>query len=88
MEYAEVVRSKAVRMIVQETEASLAGPSGYGGRRPPTRVEMHVYNIRHIQHHTGQLSACIRRVAPGADPRWAGTGWPEGPPAPRTFLAR
>jgi uncharacterized damage-inducible protein DinB len=88
VEYAEAVRRKAVRMIGQETEASLAGPSGYGGRRPPTRVEMHVYNIRHIQHHTGQLSAFLRRADPSIDPKWAATGWKDGPPAPRTFLGK
>jgi hypothetical protein len=39
---------------------SLAGPSGIKFRKCP-RLELHVYNLRHIQHHTGQLSAFLRR---------------------------
>ena len=88
MEYVGVVRKKAVAMIAAETAASLGGPSGYGGRRPPTRCEMHVYNIRHMQHHTGQLGAFLRRVNPEIDPWWVGTGWKDGSPGVRTYLGR
>lgn len=88
VEYAQVVRRKAVSMIAADTEASLEGPSGYGGRRPPTRVEMHVYNIRHIQHHTGQLGAFLRRVDPAIDPWWVGTGWKDEAPGQRTYLQK
>lgn len=32
------------------------------------RGELHLYNLRHVQHHTGQLSAYLRRI--GQVPRW------------------
>jgi hypothetical protein len=40
---------------------------------------LHIYNIRHVQHHSGQLSAYLRRIGAGInDPKalpWIGTGW-------------
>lgn len=40
----------------------------------------HIYNLRHIQHHTGALSAYLRRVDPRlqdrAALRWVRMGWP------------
>ncbi len=32
-------------------------------------------NLRHVQHHTGQLSAFLRRVAEDGERWWVGTGW-------------
>ena len=58
-------------MLDAETEGSLGGPSGFA-RRAFSRLEMHLYNLRHIQHHTGQLSAFLRRA--GVDTRWVGAG--------------
>ncbi len=55
-----------------ETPESLDGPSGFS-RQAFSRAELHVYNIRHIKHHTGQLSAFLRRV--GVDTSWAKSGW-------------
>jgi uncharacterized damage-inducible protein DinB len=44
-----------------------------------SRGELHIYNIRHVQHHAGQMSAYLRRVDGAlADPKalpWVGTGW-------------
>jgi hypothetical protein len=64
--------------IASETEDSLAGASGFFWYEI-TRGEMHLVNIRHIQHHTGQLSAFLRRVDDRfADPHtlgWIGSGW-------------
>ena len=54
--------------LATETEESLAGPSGFHWYKN-TRGEMHLINIRHIPHHTGQLSAFLRRV----DDRLLGT---------------
>ena len=68
--YCEFCRAKAPASLAAETPASLDGPSGFP-RYPICRAEFHINNIRHIQHHTGQLSASLRRV--GVDTRWAGT---------------
>lgn len=74
--YLAICRQKARDVVTAETTASLEGPTGFPGR-PATRLELHVYNIRHIQHHTGQLSAYLRRSDPSIDPRWIGSGWRE-----------
>ncbi len=62
IEYADFCISKARTVLTGESQADLAGDNGFG--RPFSRAEMHVYNIRHIQHHTGALSAHIRRLVP------------------------
>jgi uncharacterized damage-inducible protein DinB len=69
-----VCRRKALDTLSAETAESLWGPSGFPGR-PATRAELHVYNIRHVMHHAGQLSAFLRRVDASIDPRWVGSGW-------------
>lgn len=74
--YLVICRQKARDVVMSETMASLQGPTGFPGR-PATRLELHVYNIRHLQHHTGQLSAYLRRADPSIDPRWTGSGWRE-----------
>ena len=68
-------RHKATDSIAAETAASLAGPSGFP-RRDVSRLEMHVYNVRHIQHHAAQLSLRLR-WATGNGIDWRGTGWPD-----------
>ena len=57
--------------LASETEATLAGESGFPSL-PIPRGELHIYNIRHIQHHTGQLSATLVREQ-GAGAGWVGT---------------
>lgn len=77
--YALLCRDKARTAIPQETDEILRGPCGFA-RRGITRGELHIYNIRHIQHHTGQLGAFLRRVDEAFQTqsalRWIGTGWP------------
>ncbi len=75
LEYADRCLAKVRSALAAETEADLAGDSGFG--RPFSRAEMHIYNIRHIQHHAGALAAHIRRLSPefpreGLD--WIDTG--------------
>lgn len=70
--YVEFCRDKAVESLAAETRESLEGPSGFS-RLPISQAELHVYNIRHVQHHTGQLSAYLRKLGLGAD--WARSGW-------------
>jgi hypothetical protein len=67
--YLDACRAKARRAMEGETEATLAGPSGFPWLGF-TRLEAHLYNIRHIQHHTGQLSASLQRHL-GAGAEWA-----------------
>lgn len=75
-EYLAVCRQKAIDILASETAESLQGPSGFTWLKFP-RVEAHIYNIRHIQHHTGQLAAYLRRIDPTIDPHWVGSGWNE-----------
>jgi uncharacterized damage-inducible protein DinB len=76
--YALICRDKVTESLAQETDGSLQAYSGFSWRKF-SRGELHIYNIRHIQHHTGQLSAYLRRVDPqriGKDSlRWIGSGW-------------
>ena len=67
-EYLRACMAKAAAVVAAESQASLAGESGFPWL-PFPRLELHLYNIRHVQHHTGQLIACLRRS--GA----RGVGW-------------
>jgi hypothetical protein len=60
--YADFCIAKARAELTNQSQADLAGDSGFG--RPFSRAEMHIYNIRHIQHHTGALAAHVRRLTP------------------------
>jgi hypothetical protein len=76
--YIPLCRQKMLATFASETRETLEGPSGFSYRRI-SRAELHIYNLRHLQHHTGQLSAYLRRVdealkMPTALP-WVGSGW-------------
>ena len=77
--YMKHCRAKASAALAAETASSLSAPCSFA-RREFSRTELHIYNIRHIQHHTGQLSAYLRRADPALrDPNaldWVDTGWP------------
>ncbi len=66
-------RHKAMDAVDSETEQTLAGPSGFE-RRDFSRGELHVYNIRHIQHHSAQLVLRLRTET-GLEIPWFGSGW-------------
>ncbi|HVZ93381.1 MAG TPA: DinB family protein [Phycisphaerales bacterium] len=70
--YMRACRSLLLEAMNAETEASLVGPSGFP-HLAITRAELHLYSIRHVQHHTGQLGASLRRL--GVQLRWVKTGW-------------
>ena len=72
--YLALCRQKAGDALAVETPATLEAPSRFPGR-PATRGELHLYNLRHLQHHVGQLGACLRREDESIDPRWVGSGW-------------
>jgi hypothetical protein len=68
-------RKKASDVIASETEESLVARAGFA-RRTFSRAELHVYNIRHIQHHAAQLSLRLRLDTLQHIP-WIGSGWRE-----------
>jgi len=71
--YLQAVRRKAQETIARETAAVLAGPSGFSWRKC-SRAELHVYNIRHIQHHAAQLGLRLRQEM-DVDIPWASHAW-------------
>ena len=72
--YVAHCRAKAAAVIGAETAATLSGPSGFA-RRKTSRLELHVYNTRHVQHHAAHLSLrLLQTTGSGAD--WRGSGWP------------
>lgn len=71
--YLAVCRRKLTDALAAETDASLQGPSGFA-RLPFSRAELYLYNLRHVQHHTGQLSAYLRRVIADTDSWWVKSG--------------
>ncbi len=69
-------RAKVRRSIPAETGESLRGPSGFSWVKI-NRAELHLYSMRHVMHHTGMLSAFLRRLNLPEDgqPNWGFTGW-------------
>jgi len=74
--YTDLCLSLARAAIPAESAATLAGPSGFP-RLEFSRAELHIHSTRHIQHHTGQLGASLRRI--GVDTAWVFSGWRESP---------
>jgi hypothetical protein len=72
LNYLALCRQKAVDAVAAENSKSLQRPCGFR-RRLFSRGELHIYNLRHVQHHAGQLSAYLRRL--GVDSRWIGSSW-------------
>jgi uncharacterized damage-inducible protein DinB len=58
----EICRQKIDESMTIETAESLIGDCGFDWRKM-TRTELHIYNIRHFQHHVGQLSTYLRRIS-------------------------
>ncbi len=71
--YTALCREKIDAVMASESAAILEGPSGFSWL-PFSRAELHLYNLRHIQHHTGQLSAALRRIGVGVETRWIRSG--------------
>ncbi len=69
--YVNDCRKSLAAQVKSETPRSLAGPGGSTWLKV-SRAELYVYNLRHIQHHVGQLSAALRRV--DERPRWISVG--------------
>ena len=73
MSYLQNVRRKAAETSARESADVLAGPSGFSWRKC-SRAELHVYNIRHIQHHGAQLGLRLRQDA-DVDIPWVSHAW-------------
>ena len=73
LKYVAYCREKMTRVLNGETEETLCAPCGFA-RRNFSRAELHVYNIRHIQHHTAQLILRLR-LDSDVDIPWVGEGW-------------
>jgi hypothetical protein len=71
--YLEHCRKKALEVVLAETVESLNARAGFA-RRMICRAELHVCNIRHIQHHAAQLSMRLR-INSQQDVPWFGSGW-------------
>ncbi len=78
--YTQFCRRKAVTVTADETEETLAAEAGFP-RKPFSRAELHVYNIRHIQHHAAQLILRLR-LDTEVDIPWIRNGWND--PLPET----
>jgi uncharacterized damage-inducible protein DinB len=74
IKYLMVCLAKLRDALAAETEESLTGASGFHWLKF-TRGEAYLYNMRHVMHHTGQLSALLRRA--GQEPKWGYSGWRE-----------
>ncbi len=69
--YAEIVERMVNAVISAEGTSGAdlaAAPSGFAWI-PFSRLELHIYNLRHVQHHAGQL---IERLRSGGN---AGVDW-------------
>lgn len=68
-------RDKARSAIAGFTEGTLKADSGFHWIKG-SAAEVHIYNIRHIQHHAAQLSLRLR-LDSDADVPWVRSGWEE-----------
>ncbi len=60
LEYVDRVAAKLAAALREETAATLAKPCGFPWLKL-SRAELYAYNLRHVQHHAGQLSALLAR---------------------------
>ena len=63
--------------IAAETQQTIISHCGFPHHAKITRGEIYLYNMRHIMHHTGQLSAHLRRLKLDEQhqPKWKSMGW-------------
>lgn len=79
--FIEYSHENIIGSLGRETDATLQAPAfpSIFRRKPLTRLELHIYNIRHLQHHTAQMSLALRKLsdANGLELKlpWVGAGW-------------
>ena len=71
--YLDHCRKKAQQVVMAETTESLAVAPSFDWQTI-SRAELHIYNIRHIQHHAAQLSLRLR-LNDQTDVPWCKSGW-------------
>lgn len=73
LDYLQYCRTKAHETLAAESAEDLAAACAF---LPKTfsRAELHVYNVRHIQHHAAQLIMRLR-MDYQVDTPWFGSGW-------------
>lgn len=73
--YARFCRDKSIATLAAETADDLEATWKFN-RKNFTRLEGHLYNIRHVQHHAAQLILRLR-LDSEVDIPWIGSGWRE-----------
>ncbi|MBC7773185.1 MAG: hypothetical protein H7210_11860 [Pyrinomonadaceae bacterium] len=73
--YVRFCRDKAIETLAAETAEDLEAKTKFN-RKDFSRLEAHIYNIRHLQHHSAQLSLRLR-LDSDVDTPWIGAGWRE-----------
>lgn len=68
--YLEHGRNKCRAALSALTDERARHPCGFE-RRDMTVAELHLYNMRHVQHHTAQLNLILRQTIDSA-PDWVG----------------
>lgn len=77
LDYLAHCREKAREVMASESLETLTGSNAFR-KNPYTRAELHIYNIRHIQHHSAQLILRLRLDADeDIDIPWMSGGWRE-----------
>ena len=71
--YLQFCRRKAVTTIAAESDETLHASAKFS-RKNFSRAELHLNNIRHIQHHAAQLIMRLR-LDSDVDIPWISTGW-------------
>lgn len=70
LDWCDKCRGRADEIVLAETEESLAADADFEWI-PFSRLELHLYNLRHVQHHIAQLSLELKfQTGQGVD--WAG----------------
>ncbi|MBL8764093.1 MAG: DinB family protein [Phycisphaerae bacterium] len=77
LDYLDLCRGRFFAAVERETPTSLRRASGFSWLRF-TRAELHLYNVRHAAHHTGQLTAALRKS--GAKVGWVKAEKPPSAP--------
>jgi len=75
LRYLQASRAKCRAVIQGMTEQWARQSSGFDWL-PMNRAELLLYNMRHVQHHAGQLAMRIRQLTGEAPPRWVGRARP------------
>jgi DinB superfamily len=74
--YVQYCRKRCHEVVGAETADELTAKTKFP-RKDFSRAELHVYNIRHLQHHAAQLSMRLR-LDSQTDIPWFSSGWKEG----------